>query len=526
MPASKHASIPLKHAYFACRIPDASSPSLPRLFMRKPNLFISKKNLFRIIFTLGLFFFLILNFYTPSLADQGPGWSPPLRIPGFSEEAKTPILIADQNRTVHAFVSDWVGDENPQLGIYYTQWNQEYGWTSPVDILIPSRGQARLKGAFLDQTGMMHLVFFGGDEGGAQIYYTRAPAVEAGQVRSWSNPVIVGEKALIPDEAAIGGDGKGNLFIIFAGRISGHGLYAIYSNDVGDTWSLPEPIFLTNSQEQWPSPLYTYVDQSGDGYAVWGVAGKSGNSLAVYFTKQNPDGMTWSEPNQLAQAIGREADTPTIIKYNDELFVIYHNDNTLRMRRSKDEGVTWTPVVRLFPYVGSNGPASMVIDSSNTMHMFFGQRVGNPATHGMWHSTWGGGSWTYPEGIDTGLSSETFDPSFPHAVVSQGNTIPVAWMHDPAQRNGIWFSYTNLDSPQLPLKPLPIPPASLTATQFPTSDQGLKIPTSVNNSGLITQDLEPIKNLTASQPYMPLVLGALPIIILLVIIIIIRGQRR
>ena len=487
----------------------------------------SKKNIFRIFFTLGFFFFLILNFYTPSLADQGPGWSPPLRIPGFSEEAKTPILIADQNRTVHAFVSDWVGDENPQLGIYYTQWNQEFGWTSPVDILLPSRGQARLKGAFLDQKGIIHLVFFGGDEGGAQIYYTRAPVSEAGNVRSWAKPVIVGEKALIPDEAAIGGDRNGNLFIIFAGRISGHGLYAIYSNDGGDNWSLPEPIFLTNSQESWPSSLYTYVDQYGGGYAVWGIAGKSGNSLAVYFSKQNPDRMTWSEPLLLAQAIGSVAGTPSIIKYKDELFIIYHNDNTLRMRRSEDDGVTWTPAVRLFPHVGSNGPASMVIDSSNTMDMFFGQRVGpHPATHGMWHSTWVGGSWTYPEGIDTGLKSDAFDPSVAHAVVSQGNSILAAWMHDPGSKNGIWYSYNNLDSPQLPLKPLPAQGASLSATQTPISDQGVPAPTPISDSGLITQDLEPIKNLTASQPYLPLVLGTLPIIILLVVIIMIKGKRR
>ncbi|MFC2043373.1 sialidase family protein [Chloroflexota bacterium] len=497
--------------------------------MCKHNLITPKKNKLRIIFTLGFFLLLILNFYTPVLADQGPGWSPPLRIPGFSEETNTPILIADQNRTVHAFVSDWVGDENPQLGINYTQWNQEYGWSSPVDIIMPARGQARLKGAFLDQTGMMHLVFFGGDEAGAQIYYTRASAAEAGNVRSWSNPIIVGEKALIPDEADIGGDGNGNLFIIFAGYADGHSLYAIYSNDGGDTWSLPEPIFLTNSQERWPTSLYIYVDQLGGGYALWSVADKTGNSLAVYFSKQNPDLMTWSEPIQLAQAIGFEADTPTIIKYNDELLVIYHNDKptTHWMRRSKDDGVTWTPAVRLFPHVGANGPASTVIDSGNTMHMLFGQRVDpHPATHGMWHSTWVGGSWTYPEGIDTGLKSDAFDPSFPHAVVSQGNTILVAWRHDPGSINGIWYSYTNLDSPELPLIPLPTPPAPISATQTPASDHGLPAPTSINNSGLVTQDFEPIKNLTASQPYMPLVLGALPIIILLVIIIIIKGQHR
>jgi len=44
-------------------------------------------------------------------------------------------------------------------------------------------------------------------------------------------PIILGDKALIPDEAAIGGDGKGYLIIIFAWRISRHGLYAVHSND-------------------------------------------------------------------------------------------------------------------------------------------------------------------------------------------------------------------------------------------------------------------------------------------------------
>ncbi len=489
----------------------------------------SKKNIFRIFFTRGLFFFLILNLYTPSLADQGPVWSPPLRVPGFGDETNTPILIADQNRTVHAFVSDWVGDENPQLGIYYTQWNQEYGWTSPVDILIPSRGQARLKGAFLDRSGMIHLVFFGGDEGGAQIYYTRAPAVEAGQVRSWSNPVIVGEKALIPDEAATGGDGKGNLFIIFAGSIYGHGLYAIYSNDGGDTWSLPEPIFLTAQSEQWPVSLHTYVDQSGGGYAVWSVADKTGNSLAVYFSRQNPDRMTWSEPIQLAQAVGFEADTPTIIKYNDELFVIYHNDQptTRWMRRSKDDGLTWTPAVRLFPHVGSNGPVSIVIDSGKTMHMFFGNRVGNPATHGMWHSTWVGGSWTYPEGITIGSRSDTFDPSFANSIVSQGNMILLTWRHDPGVKNktGVWFSFLTLYSRESPIIPLPtIQISDNSETNLSSaSDLGEQGQPNEKRNLVVSSDLS---NMSQNpNPSLPLIAGTIPVLIILAIVIIIKHRK-
>jgi hypothetical protein len=53
------------------------------------------------------------------------------------------------------------------------------------------------------------------------------------------------------------------------------------------------------------------------------------------------------------------------------------------------------------------------------------------------------------------------------AVVSQGNVIMATWTEDPTGledpifgKDGVWYSYTLLDSPELPVIPLPVTPVS------------------------------------------------------------------
>ena len=139
-----------------------------------------------------------------SLAQGTNQWSSYQRVPGYSNDTLPPYLIADQNNTVHAFVSQWVGQENPSLAVVYRDWSLNNGWSPPVDILLSPDRQARLTGVLLDQTGEMHLIFYGGDQAGGDIYYSHAPAVNAGQVNAWSLPVSVGRNAVDPTSAAAG----------------------------------------------------------------------------------------------------------------------------------------------------------------------------------------------------------------------------------------------------------------------------------------------------------------------------------
>jgi hypothetical protein len=473
----------------------------------------------------GVFLLLLIaDVPAPRIRAQSIGgteqWSIPQRVPGLSDNIWTPFLVADQNRTIHAFVSDWVGQSDLQLAIVYSRWTVDQGWTSPVDILLPSRGQARLQGVLLDAAGVMHLAFFGGDDIAAGIYYARASAARAGEAPAWSEPQAVGGMAITPDAAALAGDGAGNLFIVYAGGIDGHGLYSVYSTNGGDSWSEPVAVFLTYSNELWPLALQTYVDRHNNLHAVWTLVDTSGNGLAVYFSTLDADTGQWTEPAVLAEAVNFEADTATLIEYQNELFVIYHNDRptTRWMRRSVDGGETWTEPIRLFQQIGTNGAASLVIDGRNVMHMFFGNRVGpHPAIHGMWHSLWDGDRWSTPEAIVAGLSGPSFDPARARAVVSQGNTILVLWVQEPGrpERNGAWYAYLTIDAPALPVVALPSPGRAL-AKDVPAAEAPGPVATA-SPSLILVDDLDEAPDVS-SDPLEPVISAILPVFVLVVML--------
>jgi hypothetical protein len=117
----------------------------------------------------------------------------------------------------------------------------------------------------------------------------------------------------------------------------------------------------------------------------------------------------------------------------------------------------------LVPTVGEYGNAAFAVDSSETLHVVFGDR----ARHlNLWHSIWRDGAWQEPEPIAPATEATTyrtgpeeFHPSRPRLVASQGNVLLAAWRTDPGHpHNGTWFAYERLDVPELPLMALPAAP--------------------------------------------------------------------
>jgi hypothetical protein len=399
-------------------------------------------------------------------------WAVPQRIPGYGPESSLPVLVADQDQTIHAFSSQWVDDE---LVAVYSQWTPERGWTIPVDIILPPlKRQIRVSSIVLSDEGVFHMAFFAGDEIEANIYYAQAPAPAAGRATAWSAPVNIGPVAIAPTVSEIKLLQSGELVLVYSGRSQGQGLYAAYSFDLGQAWTLPEPFFLTYDNELWPTPLELYEDSNGRLHALWGLVDTRGHSLAIYYSRLDEAQKQWSIPTVLAEAIDYVADKPAIIEHDDQLIVIYHNNRPMTrwMQRSFDGGDTWTDPVRLFAHEGSNGPAALVEDSGGLLHMFFGNRVGNPAIHGMWHTIWQPREqrWQEPQPVVSGrrvqgpIGGNGFDPSHARSIIVQGNILLLTWLTDPgAGRNGVWFTETRLDSPLLPRQPLPAPSVTPTA---------------------------------------------------------------
>lgn len=424
--------------------------------------------------------------FSPTQQGSTNQWSPYQRVPGYSDATLPPYLIADQNNTIHAFTSQYVGQENPSLAVVYRQWSLNDGWSPPVDILLSPDRQARTMGAILDRTGMMHLIFYGGDQTGGDIYYSRAPAVNAGLVSAWSTPALVGRSAIDPSSAALAGDTNGNLVVIYSGDLEGNGLYAITSSDGGNTWSDPISIFSTNSAELWPFGLQLYAGESGYMHAVWNVVDPTGHNIAGYYDNLNLKAKLWSTPLQFDKSIGTEVGmgiaNPTVIEYKNEVFITYNNGippsgvpPSQWYMRSFDEGKTWTVPLRISPlHVGRNGVSSFVVDSDNVLHLIFADRIPitvngvYDAIGGIFHSVWSGSGWSEPQPIAAMSGSETAaanlnNPDFPafapfnaRAMISQGNVILATWMSDPGfANNGVWYSYSRIDAPILPIEPLP-----------------------------------------------------------------------
>lgn len=474
-------------------------------------------------------------------AQQSYGWTPQQRIPDYYVDSLAPFLVADQNRTVHAFYTQPVDADSAgtqpasnlplEEAIFYRQWTIEDGWTDPIDILLPPPRTAELVlgGVELDQrTGMFHLIFYAGDQFNAAIYYSRAPAVNADSASAWSAPKLVAEDAGPFAFAALASDDNGNLFIVYEGKVAGIGLYEVHSTDEGDTWSDAATVFLVYQPEQWATAIQLDVDPHGQLHSVWSVWSSAGHSDAIYYARLNAEHSRWSEPTLLAKrdAGDYEADWASIVDYEDELIVVYQDSfpTTRWMRRSRDSGETWSNPVRLFPHVGEHGSANFLVDSSGILHMFFGARTSDVIL-GMWHSTWLGGRWSAPEPVVSGPHTSQFAPTLPQSVISQGNTILVTWIKDTTvgPRNGVWYSYTTLDAPELPVVPLPIPSATPAPAMASSPTAPPVTPTPIPER-LYSGDISPSTvDTMALNPALPLVIGVFPAVLLTVAIIVYRS---
>lgn len=482
-------------------------------------------------------------------AQEPPQWSLHERVPGYLDDTLPPYLVADRNRTVHAFTSQMIGEDRPQLVIVYRQWTLEGGWTDPVDILMSPEGEARLYGAFLDEAGMMHVMFFGGDDWSANIYYSRAPAASAGRAQAWSKPRLVGESANAPSSAALAGDEKGNLVIIYHGDIEGNGVYAIHSSDAGDSWSEPTPIFLTYDYQLWPSGLQMHMGQSGWLHAVWYVINPKGHNVSAHYTRLEVASMQWREPMELDEGVGIDSGMgiryASVIEYGGEVVVMYNNGipptgvpPAYWVRLSRDAGQSWTPRQRPFPlHIGRNGDVSLVVDSNDVLHVLFSNRIPTTingvyaAFGGMFHSEFSGYSWSEPDPVSAsgaGMSTST-DPETPfyswfeaRAVISQGNVLLATWRVDPGEEpQGVWYSYTILDAPELPVEPLPTVLPTTSPTLEPTATPAA--PTQTPRPKLVLADIDDVgTGTTPDNPGFPVVVGVIPVVLLIVVVIILR----
>jgi hypothetical protein len=460
-------------------------------------------------------------------------WSPPQRIPGYLERTEPPILVVDPTGIVHAFAYQQVGDpdDHNQIAIIHSTWTYERGWTLPNDIILsPIRNQARVMDLHMDSTGVFHLVFYGGNEEGANIYYVTAPVIEAGSARAWSTPLIVGQQALTPSLARITGDDDGNMVVVYNGNLGGPGLFAVHSTDHGLSWSSPQPYFLTYDREHRPHGLQLYSSETNRlTHMVWTVVDDRGNKVAGYYAQLESRTSEFYGLMEIDAGIelgdGHGVADPSVVEYDNRVIIAYNNGispavvrPTVWTRISEDGGLSWSERIRLSnDHVGRNGPVSFAVDSNEQLHAFFGMRIPVPrgAIHGMWHAAWQNGQWSEATAVVSGPVTDSFDPSRATAVVINGNRVLLTWFTDPGlARRGVWYSVTQLNAPLLPGQPIPEPTKVIESEAPSQPDEPSPIERAAD--GKNDDELAEDQSQTAINPGLPMIVSVAAVMLLLI----------
>ena len=150
----------------------------------------------------------------------------------------------------------------------------------------------------------------------------------------------------------------------------------------------------------------------------------------------------------------------------------------------------------------------------------------------MWHSNWDTSRWTEPLPVVSGPLRNVenagdigFDPSHARAVVSQGNVILVTWSTDPGvAKNGLWYSHTSIESPELPIVLLPTPIPTTTALKIDaTITPHTSSTLDPNQSITITDNLfMPSNNIN----FIGIIAGFAPAVIILIVLIVNHKSRK
>lgn len=450
--------------------------------------------------------------------QAGNGWTPQMRIPNYKQiKEEPPFLFADQNHTVHAFNSQPAAEEGPDA-IWYRRWTPTEGWSNLNDIIVAD-GAVELLDIFVDNRSVVHLVM----QNSSGIYYAWSPLAGADRAPAWSAPIQIGDQVVPPFSATLAGSAQGDkLFVLYGGNVSGKGVYWVSSSDGGLTWSTPEALFLTSEADLVAAGLDGFMAEDGRLHVVWNVYNRRGAGVSGHYAHLNSDIGSWSEPLELDKgdfALGIQF--ATLFAFHDEILLVYYNgiSNQHYWRRSTDGGATWSTPALISPrHVGLNGPVSLAVDSNDTLHLFFAQRI-DPDTHGVWHSIWTGAGWTDLPAVVQGprildpIGNNAFDPHSPWAVVVNGNLLFVTWATDGGAGSGVWYSYITLGTPELAAIPLP--------SAAPSTNQLLPTATPPVVTEIATPAARPIANLAASpttqvdNPALPLLIGLVPAMLLI-----------
>lgn len=467
-------------------------------------------------------------------------WMQPLLVSQSGQQVREPAVALDDQGVEHLVWSQELASSGSSL--FYSRFDNQQA-TQPVEIFKGGNGDISRQPSLLsDSQGNLHLSWIGGKSG--LLTYSRAMVDNAGSAFGWLPVKNLDEKSDISRPQLVLAPG-GRLYVVYAiPRNEQRGVYLVYSDDSGDTWSAPVVVF-DAVKAGWEGVDHPTLAIGSDGGVHVAFARMVSTGAlpteGVFYTRSSPDPTTgslelavWSDLFQVAESGN---DWPRLAIVAGQLHLLYANKSDIGHRwvlenQLLPDGAGWGDAHRVpgWQDMTLSGEPPYAIASDRLNLYLVGAA---PGEAGLNYSVWSvdaqdpaTGRWNQLEAFTPGGQWQNSASFATAATQPSGEALVVAWLAQaiagqlstPVPREpGILFSIRSLEVLQVP--DMPLAPTQRSIVQPSPSPQP---------SASATPILLPTSNLTGPQlPISPQALGgglAAIIVVIIFVGILMRGR--
>lgn len=425
-------------------------------------------------------------------------------------------MVTDVDGMVHVIWTQEDAIDNNRSAIYYARWDGGQ-WTLPLQVLQTMAGM-RTEQPDMAVTNDGRVLVVWRSETGA-LLFSQAAADRAGIPTEWSQIQMLPTLTESVGAPMVTVAGNGRIYVIHALTLNEHrGIYYIHSDDNGLTWSEPQQLFDAVAA-RWDMLDQAQIAITDDGHmqAIWRKYSlpPEGKSLGMYYALSLDNGRSWSEAAEITAA---PIQWSALV--NDGGPVVHRLwqetgeiGPVLWHDYSGDSGLTFSVAARVPGLDSLSGPAELAVDSTGQLHLVVAAR------EMLWYRLWTGMRWDSVEAAPL-LDNRAGERLTAAAAFANGILISLfsGEAPDPATGQtvaGLFSVQQSVALPEVTPTPLPTPtpPPLLAATTTAVPEPS---PTPFVMS---EQESEPPAELsTLDNSVVRLAASALPALVLILVI--------
>lgn len=313
-------------------------------------------------------------FFTMS-RDFGVSWDNMPQTQNISKspgEAFGPSLAVNKNGKLRLYVT-YHDNSNGATQAYIISTKKKTKFRAPRN-LTPHNGGAFSPRVALDSSESVNVVWGDTKEGLAKVLFARSTDLGL----SFNEPIDVSRSAGAGFDPEIAIDSNDAINVAWQDTAPGpSAIMFSRSTDGGNTFS--EPMQISTGTGNATEAAIT-TDGAGRISVVW-VEDSTGNAEA-YYARSTDGGSTFSDPINVSNFPGGDIHKPTVVAFQDTVYVAFQNGDLFgedRMKnrqvflaKSVNAGLSFDAPEQVSNAVNSNGRAhspAMVVDSRGTLHI-------------------------------------------------------------------------------------------------------------------------------------------------------------